>query len=242
MAMRDQRWKDCSADERFEAHSSAILERKIQESANRCKRCWHDRKQRCICQMLQSEMPTVMPIKVLVLMHHKEYLNAGDDAKLLLAMLPASRAQLFVYGKSGDLLALEDELAVDPVHTLLLWPGDGAYTVEEYVSKLPTSGWSPGTTGDANGTDDGLDRPLLRVLVLDGVYKDARHMFRKLRKRATAAGRAPTQHVALHPSTVSVYHRAAHGYAQASASRVNEETAMRICTVEAVALLFQELG
>ena len=44
--------------------------------------------------------------------------------------------------------------------------------------------------------------PLLRVLVLDGVYNDAAAMFRHLRKR----GCAPP-HVGLHPNTLSVYRR-----------------------------------
>ena len=36
-----------------------------------------------------GNLVTTGPDKMLVLMHHKEYLKAGDDAKLLLAMLPA---------------------------------------------------------------------------------------------------------------------------------------------------------
>ena len=39
---------------------------------------------------------TTVNVKVLVLMHSKEYLNPGTDAKLLLAMLPPERAKLYV--------------------------------------------------------------------------------------------------------------------------------------------------
>ena len=43
----------------------------------------------------------------------------------------------------------------DPAHTLILWPGDGAMTVEQYVASLPAgSPWPPEKrqsmlTGDA---------------------------------------------------------------------------------------------
>ena len=70
--------------------------------------------------------------------------------------------------------------------------------------------------------------------MLDGVYNDAAAMFRHLRKR----GWAPP-HVGLHPSTLSVYRRATHGY---SGSVGADPAALRICTVEAVALLLEELG
>ena len=50
-------------------------------------RCWHDAARSCICAHL-SQVATRLPVRVLVLMHHKEYLSAGDDAKLLLAMMP----------------------------------------------------------------------------------------------------------------------------------------------------------
>ena len=267
--------------EHFEKHATTVLQRKVEElSASRCMRCWHNRAQRCICHRLPVDLHTDLPIKVLVLMHHKEYLNAGDDAKLLCAMLPADRVQLYVYGREGDLAALDAELAVDAEHTLLLWPGDGAATVDEWLRSRPR--WQP-MTPTVRFIDSAFStkveheawarsrprppRPTLRVLVLDGVYRDARAMFRAVRKRAEAQGRVPTPHVALHPSTLSVYHRAQHGYgdsqrnsasATSATSRGGSDAvetesglqaeaaaglpALRICTVEAVALLYQELG
>lgn len=144
-----------------------------------------------------------------------------------------------MYGRPGDLEALRDELAVSPQHTLLLWPGDGALTVEAFLRQLEpatsfvpaaaccatTNTWAPASSAP----------PLLRVLVLDGVYNDAAAMFRHLRKRGCA-----TPHVALHPQTLSVYRRAQHGYAGSVGG--SDPAALRICTVEAVALLLEELG
>ena len=51
--------------------------------------------------------------------------------------------------------------------------------------------------------------------------------------------------MALHPTTLSVYSRAQNGYAKASAASVAQSAdpeALRICTVEAYALLLTELG
>mmetsp|Transcript_33034 Transcript_33034/g.106852 ORF Transcript_33034/g.106852 Transcript_33034/m.106852 type:complete len:214 (-) Transcript_33034:166-807(-) len=90
------------------------------------------------------------------------------------------------------------------------------------------------------------DLPMLRVVLLDGVYNDARALLRTLRRRLPAAHVPP--HVALHPDTLSIYHRASgKSYAAASAESVRrgqtgDEAALRVCTVEAAALMLQELG
>ena len=84
--------------------------------------------------------------------------------------------------------------------------------------------------------------PTLRVVLLDGVYAQARNMFRAMARRLR---HAPV-HVALHPETLSVYHRAQNNYAQSSAVPVqhgtNHPEAFHICTVEAFALLMKELN
>lgn len=242
-----------SSAELFEQLAGKSLEAKEAECANRCRRCWHDKAERCICAHLPAnDLVLRLNVKVLVLMHYKEYLNAGDDAKLLLAALPAERSDLFVFGRGGDWQRLAAELGIDPPHTLLLWPGDGAVTVDDFVAGLPaTSPWrSRGGAPDAPptalaGRDEHSDerRPLLRVVVLDGTYANARSMFRHVRKELPAA-HVPL-HVALHPSTLSVYHRAQQSYARDSAvgvARSDDPAALRICTVEAFALLLEELG
>lgn len=85
--------------------------------------------------------------------------------------------------------------------------------------------------------------PLLRVVVLDGVYPQARNMFRAMRTRLPPSHVPP--HVALHPRTLSVYHRATKNFGRASAADVTQgpdPDALHICTVEAYALLLRELG
>lgn len=230
----------------LEQQATASLDRRLRAQSNRCERCWHDRAQRCICAKVGG-VRLSLPVKVLVLMHHKEYFRASDDAKLLLMMLPPEQVRLFIFGRPGELESLQAEIDEDPMHALLLWPGDRALTVEQYLeTAVPTSSaWR--TRGcDAPASVQTIDQhapphPVLRIVVLDAVYRTARMMFRHLMRLQ----QTPLQHVALHPSTLSVYSRAQHGYAKASATSVGQSgdpAALRICTVEAVALLLEELG
>lgn len=168
---------------------------------------------------------------------------------------------LLLFGKEGDWEILEKECAVDPQHTLLLWPALDALTVKEWIKTLPSeSPWAANVASRTNtntntetsnssssiisASSSSNSLPTLRVLVLDGVYSQARTMFRTLQKRLSISVPVPP-HIALHPSTLSVYHRAQNGYAQTSATTVKKSSdpdALHICTVEAVALLMNELG
>lgn len=243
----------------FEAVASDSLRRKLDGNGHRCQRCWHARSA-CICTELPP-LSTTLPVKILVLMHYREYYSAGDDAKLLLAMMPSACCENFIFGRQHDFERLRQELAVDPVHTLILWPGRGASTVKAWRASRPTTdGWgvaASAASSNAAGSDQpptrGVShRPLLRVVVLDGVYAHARLMFKTLATALEAEQQAARQaadrilHVALHPKTLSLYHRAQGGYAEASATTVrsggSDPLALRICTLEAVALLLEELG
>lgn len=242
----------------FEQQATTALARRLDAQSNRCLSCWHDRVQRCICASVQP-LSLALPVRVLVLMHHKEYLRASDDAKLLLMMLPPDRARLFIFGRPGDLEALQSELDEDSGHSMVLWPGDGALTVAQWqrgaaphgspwqrmgkhIDKGAVSNAASNAACDAEAGAAHRAPPLLRVVVLDAVYRAARMMFRHLRKMRE---HRPLPAVALHPTTLSVYSRAQHGYAQASAattSQSGDPEALRICTVEAYALLLEELG
>lgn len=114
--------------------------------------------------------------------------------------------------------------------------------VESFVNTklLSSSPW--GSPLDASASS----RPLLRVVVLDGVYNHARNMFKAMRTRLPPDIFPPF--VALHPTTLSVYHRATKKYGASSGVTVTSDIsdhdplALRICTVEAYALLLRELG
>jgi len=226
--------KGVQGTELFETLAAIEVKSKRHLSANRCERCWHDLQRRCICSFLNRGNPT-LPVKVLILMHHKEYLSAGDDAKLLPMILPPENSELFVFGLAEDWKRFGEELAVDPAHTLTLWPGDDALTVESWTASLAEdSPWR--VTAHSPNPPPKSARPFLRVVVLDACYGQARQMFRAMRTRLPPDRNPP--YVALRPSTLSVYHRAQKNYAAATAHR----EVLRICTVEAYALLLQELG
>jgi DTW domain-containing protein YfiP len=238
----------------FEAVASDSLHRKCDGNPNRCPRCWHDRRTSCICSQLEP-LTLTLPVKILVLMHYREFLSAGDDAKLLLALLPPDQVKNYVFGQRNALEQLREELAVNPENTLILWPGKGACTVEEWRASRAAAGAADAAESGARA-EEAYDDPgasvssrrLLRVVVLDGVYTHARLMFRTL-TAALAADGVRIAHVALHPRSLSLYHRAQKRYSTASSatisasvSTIDDPLAMRICTLEAVALLLEEVG
>ena len=257
----------------FEKIATRTVEIKETQRTNRCRRCWHDRITRCICSYIPplAEKNVKLPIKVIILMHYKEYYSAGNDAKLMIALLPGERrrSQLYIFGRKGDWEKFQSECSLDPDHTLLLWPAENALTVDGFISKLPEESlWRQRADGmiqdnnDSTGVNNEIDcktisseteidperlskLPTLRVVVLDGVYSQARSMFKTI-KRRFAADRVPIPpHVALHPKTLSVYHRALKNYSQSSAVTVQNSSdpdALHICSVEAFALLMKELG
>jgi hypothetical protein len=106
----------------FEEQAWASLARRLEAESNRCPRCWFDARQHCICAAVPPCRPT-LPVRVLILMHHKEFHRASDDAKLLAIQLPPERCKIFIFGKPGDLDDLGAELDIDPDHTCILWPG-----------------------------------------------------------------------------------------------------------------------
>ena len=226
----------------FEQIATRTVEIKERSRTNRCGRCWHDKKSRCICSYIPliHASKVLLPVKILVLMHYKEYFSAGNDAKLLLAMLPCT--ELFIFGKKGDWENFEAEYILDSSHTVILWPSEDAMTVENFIDTCDWPWRDCRRHPENNGTTT-RTRPTLRVVVLDGVYSQARTMFRTIQKRIRIPLCKNT--VALHPKTLSVYHRAQKTYATSSATTVQKSkdpNALHICTVEAVALLLQELG
>jgi DTW domain-containing protein YfiP len=212
----------------FEALTSHVLEQKEKHlSASRCRRCYHS-SSLCICPQLLPALALSVNCKILVLMHHKEYMSAGNSGKVLSILLPPDQAEIFVYGKEGEMERLEAEINKDPAHALTLWPGDGAGSLEGWRSALPAgSPW-------AAAADAGAP-PLLRIVVLDGVYSHARNMLGAMKKRL--ANSPPF--VALRPTTLSVFHRAQKNYGAASTGGGG---AGRDGAGVAAALLLKELG
>ncbi len=234
--------------ELFEKIATRTVELKENSRTNRCRRCWHDKISRCICSHIPPLNQVKLSIKAIILMHYKEYLSAGNDAKLLKALLPDVQSELFIFGKVGEWEKFEAECSVDPSHTILLWPAEDALSVDDFVTKLPHgSPWrecrQPNMENESMQNNITSDKSTLRVVVLDGVYSQARAMFRAIKRRFPASIVPP--YIALHPDTLSVYHRAQKSYSQSSAKTVEKSSdpkALHICTVEAFALLMKEFG
>ena len=215
-----------------------------EQRTNRCPSCWYDKDIRCVCDRMPRTIDrTSLPrVKFLLLMHHKEYLNAGNSAKVLLAMLPEERIELYVYGRAGDFERLVDEILIDRTHTLTLWPGKHSQTIQEFTGELSTDSWWK--TQENNTPKAASEKSLLRIVVLDGTYNNAKNMHKTLRRRL--GERAP-QNVALHPTEVSQFHRAQKHYGASIAENLKtnsrlDERALRISTAEACGLLLVELG
>ena len=232
--------------ELFEKMASLNLRYRIEEQrTNRCPSCWYDKEIRCICDRMPTRVErSLMPnVKFLLLLHHKEFLNAGNSAKILLSLLPKEKIELYVYGREGDFDRLIEEILMDRDHTLTLWPGGDSQTIEEFLAELPSdSGWA--TAQRNRETELCIKSSFLKVVVLDGTYTNAKNMHKTIRKRLKE--KAP-KNVALHPTEVSKFHRAQKTYGASIAENLKNnqnlnEKAMRISTAEACGLLLRELG
>ncbi len=205
----------------------------------------------------REDLPNV---KILLLLHHKEYLNAGNSAKSLIALLPKESIELYVFGKEGDFDRCIDEMMIDRGRqTAILWPGENAITVEEFVrsSSLQTQSTntetinsvvSDNTAVGSNYYEAGKEeQQILRIVALDGTYKNAKNMHKTIRRRLDEEDHTMPACIALHPKSVSQFHRAKKNYGAAihdnlkTNERLNEK-ALRVSTAEACALLLTELG
>jgi DTW domain-containing protein YfiP len=202
----------------LEAMATLSLNHKIQlVQDTRCPRCWHD-PLHCICsQLMMKPTTTLTNLHLCILMHHKEYLGAGNSAKLLLQLLP-QHTTLYLFGKQGDVDRLQQDIAHHP--SFLLWPSETATSVAEYKTTLKES---HSTT--------------VYAVVLDGTYTQARNMYKSLRKRWSSANHLPPT-VAVNPTMASVFHRAQKNYGQAQLQA--QADVLRVSTAEACGFLWRE--
>lgn len=187
-------------------------------------------------------------VKLLILMHHKEFLCAGNSAKLLFQLLP-DLTELFLYGKLGEVDRLFREMVgdgdvsynrdnendingMDPLrHTMILWPSPEACSLADFLVQTGNERNDKKPSYDDNGDNKHSNStsnhsPFLRIVVLDGTYTQARNMRKSLRKRIrsgshnanTCLRRMPLD-VALRPTVDSVFHRAQKNYGKAHQQR-----------------------
>lgn len=221
--------------ELLEAMANLSLEHKISaRGKHRCRRCWHATSF-CICQQLRALDPpeTIRNIKLIIWMHHKEYLSGGNSAKLLLSLLP-DNTELFIFGKTGEMDRLEREILLKPEYHAILWPNKEAMSVSELLS-VRWRGVAPASQSDVGPH---ATTPHVCFLVVDGTYNMARNMYKSLRKRL-GVGRMPCT-VRVDPSFASIFHRAQKNYGQAH--RLDTGDVRRVSTAEACGLLLSEIS
>ena len=69
-------------------HAESYVNRKrVEQKYKRCASCWLDVRESCICHQL-PKISFSNRLRVIVYMDFKEYLNPGDDAKLILCTSP----------------------------------------------------------------------------------------------------------------------------------------------------------
>ena len=240
----------------FEKMATLSINYRINEERNhRCPVCWYCNV-RCVCDMMpasidRDDLPS--NVKILLLQHHKEYLNAGNSAKSLISLMPKERIEFYVYGKEGDFdRCLEEMMIDDGCQTGILWPGENAISVEDFISSFRISTGSNKEEVEHNNEHNrnilkNDEEKLLRIVAIDGTYKMAKNMHKTIRRRLEEGGQKMPACIALHPKSVSQFHRAKKNYGDAikdnlSSNERLDEKALRVSTAEACALLLMELG
>jgi hypothetical protein len=164
-----------------------------------------------------------------------------------------------VYGRGGDFDRCIDEMMINRGrHTAILWPGESAISVEEFISSTKSSDQTmmESERNDANidkkeqGREEAGDdeqeettNAIIRIVALDGTYKNAKNMYKTIRQRLGGKGTQKDMPscIALHPKSVSKFHRAKKNYGTAIRDNNKlDERALRVST--ACALLLTELG
>jgi DTW domain-containing protein YfiP len=222
------------------------IQRKLGTLSNgkRCPTCWL-RKLDCICHVVKP-LKFSLNVEFCTYLHETEWLNAADDAKLLCLAAP-DKTTMLVHGRDGDDKHLQ-LLVKRAKRSCLLFPDDDAITIEQFLKLKTEANTNTNTKTNTNTntkttthfttssslsspssslltTQPSCDRPDLLIIVVDATWRRARKMAKHLEENVIGE----VKHIKLETDTVSVY------------SRTQTQTG-RICTIEAVSLLLQELG
>jgi len=126
-------------------------------AAFKCPGCWL-LPGLCVCAQLSRV--DAAPHRVACLVHHKEA-GRGSNTGILLAKCLG--ATLHVSGITDHEAALHQALAAAPA-AAVLWPGEGALTVEEFKASLPPGAFEAGVT----------------LVAVDATWNGARKMVKRL--------------------------------------------------------------
>ena len=235
----------------LQADKYMAMMREIEGKDHLCTGCWLMNRY-CFCHRIDKA-----PIRhnVLVYMHYKEIAQAraSNSGKLLLQCIGAKR---YICGSNEEEADLIAEISKNPHRTLILYPGPDSMYVTEFLEAVeaidgpgetatPSSSPSPSSsslpvsevekeTKESGGDVDESDpiptpsRHPLTIVVLDGTWKNARMMCRRVRR---LLGEIKVSAVKLKDST------------RADFQPLRNHTAVeRVSTTGAVIHLLRELG
>jgi DTW domain-containing protein YfiP len=199
---------------------------------NRCHICFHSL-QYCICKSLPA-IHLSEHLQIIVYMDCKEVYNAGDDGKLLLAVLP-NQSRRFIYGLDDEALVQHiGRTLCHPLFSLVtattapgqddvvvLFPSSSALSFPEWMELRSAA---PASSPLTSPTTAVLHPAPLTIIVVDAVWRHARRMAYRLLEILPHV-----RHVQLTPEQMSVYAR-------------KQSQPDRICTVEATALFLFQFG
>jgi DTW domain-containing protein YfiP len=169
----------------------------------KCPGCWLA-PALCVCSALARRAPpsataaasasatasAVPPHRLAVLMHHKEHGRAANTGCLL---APSLGARIYVSGVAAQERALTEALdAAGPHGAAVLWPGDGAITLDELRSQVPDATWQRGLTllavdatwGSARKLQKRVPPWVPRITLPPGAFAPGRSLLFPVRKYA----------------------------------------------------------
>jgi DTW domain-containing protein YfiP len=223
----------------LEQMASLSIKHKLATQKDRCEKCWHTRLH-CICSRLESfvmhKCTGSLDVNIFILMHHKEFMSAGNSAKLILQLFPYA-TKLYIFGREGDIDLLFRDINSNNSKSILLWPGKDAISTSTLLEQI--------NAGTSTSELSHKDRATtINAIVLDGTYSQARNMHKSLKKKW---GNHLPNAVALRPESESVFHRAKKNYGKAHLQQHNltsdgHDAVLRVSTAEACGVLFYDLG
>eukprot|EP01118_Nematostelium_gracile_P020221 TRINITY_DN974_c0_g1_i1.p1 TRINITY_DN974_c0_g1~~TRINITY_DN974_c0_g1_i1.p1 ORF type:complete len:186 (-),score=37.25 TRINITY_DN974_c0_g1_i1:17-574(-) len=142
-------------------------------------------------------------------------MKASNSSKILINAASES-TEVFVYGKPGDDELLKSKIETENMDFLLLYPDATSITVTEFLEKIAVK--------QSKEEDTSNEREIC-IIVLDGTWHNTRFLHKHFDRTISKS----VPHVRINPTRSSKYTRM-------------QSTPDRVCTLEAIGFLLEELG
>jgi len=208
--------------DRIYEHCDYVMKKKEEKIKNAyCEWCWLPRistGHECICNKMSKIEDFDCNVKIIVYMHFKEFFRASNTAKII-QITSRKNSELLIYGKREDEARLVELCREDPTHTFILFPSVDSISVPQLFERHPDR--------KKDDSSNSANTEKLKIIVLDGTWGNAATIMRHCSKIIPSELKIPC--VRLDPKTLSIFTR-------------TQTQPDRICTLESIVLLLQELG